>query len=87
MELQDAEAKSALLGKTATMHVLTAGGKPAGPTLGPTVLVNILLEGHPVKALVDTRSSINCLLDIPSRCTELERTSGEKVKDIQLVNK
>ena len=66
-ELQAAEAKSALLGKTATMHVLAAEGKPEGPTLGPTVLANVLLEGHPVKALVDTGSpitivSIDCLL-------------------------
>ena len=51
------------------MHVLTTGGEPEGPTLGPTVLVNVLLEGHPVKALVDTGSpitivSIECLLDV-----------------------
>ena len=52
-----------------TMDVLTTGGKPEGPTLGPTVLLNVLLEGYPVKGLVDTGSpitivSIECLLDI-----------------------
>ena len=39
-QLQAAEAKSALLGKTATMHVLAAEGKPEGPTFGLTVLAN-----------------------------------------------
>ena len=81
-ELQAAEAKSALLGKTATMHVLAAEGKPEGPTLGPTVLTNVLLEGHPVKALVDTESpitivSIDCLLDILAK----NRTDGQTVQD------
>ena len=81
-ELQAAEAKSALLGKTATMHVLAAEGKPEGPTLGPTVLTNVLLEGHPVKALVDTGSpitivSIDCLLDILAK----NRTDGQTVQE------
>ena len=48
-ELQAAEAKNSLLGKTVIMHVLTTRGKPEGPTLKPTVLVNVLLEGHPVR--------------------------------------
>ena len=80
--MQAAEAKSALLGKTATMHVLAAEGKPEGPTLGPTVLANVLLEGHPVKVLVDTGSpitivSIDCLLDILAK----NRTDGQTVQD------
>ena len=69
--------KSALLGKIAKTHVLAAEGKPEGSTLGPTVLANVLLEGHPVKALVVTGSpitivSIDCLLDILAK----NRTDG-----------
>ena len=80
-ELQAAEAKDALLGKTVTMHVLITGGEPEGPTLGPTVLVNVLLEGHPVKALVDTGSpitiaSIECLLDVLAK----NRMEGQTVQ-------
>ena len=80
-ELQAAEAKDALLGKTVTMHVLTTGGEPEGPTLGPTVLVNVLLEGHPVKSLVDTGSpitiaSIECLLDVLAK----NRMEGQTVQ-------
>ena len=73
-----------LLGKTVTMHVLTTGGKPEGPTLGPIVLVNVLLEGHPVKALVDTgspitRVSIECLLDVLVK-NRIERQTVQKWK-------
>lgn len=81
-ELQAAELQGALLRKSATMHVLRAEGKAEGPTLGPSLLVNVLLEGHPVKALVDTGSpitivSIDCLLDTLAK----NRAKGQTVQD------
>ena len=71
-ELQAAELQEALTDKMTTMHVLTTEGRAEGPKLGPAVLANVLLEGDPVKALVDTGSpitivSISCLLDILER--------------------
>jgi len=57
-----------MTGKTMTMHVLEPHGSADGPVLGPTLFVEVLLEGQPVKALVDTGSpitivSMKCLLD------------------------
>ena len=68
-ELQSVELEEALASKTATSHVLKPEGEANGPILGPAISVEVLLEGHPVMALVDTGSpitivSINCLLDI-----------------------
>ena len=68
-ELQSAELQQALATKTATMHVLKPKGEAQGPVLGPAVSVELLLEGQPVNALVDTGSpitivSIDCLLDV-----------------------
>jgi len=72
-ELQAAEIDETVKEKTATMHVLkphvTVDDSTDGPALGPTIYVNVLLEGQPVQVLVDTGSpvtivSIKCLLDI-----------------------
>jgi len=72
-ELQAVEIDEAMEENTTTMHVLkphiTVDGSTDGPALGPTVYVDVLLEGQPVKALVDTGSpvtivSIKCLLDV-----------------------
>jgi len=66
-ELQAAEVEEAMTGKTTTMHILEPDGSADGLVLGPTLFVEVLLEGQPVKALVDTGSpvtivSIKCLL-------------------------
>jgi len=72
-ELQAAEINEAMKEKTATMHVLKphvmVDGTTDGPALGPTIYVNVLLEGQPLKALVDAGSpvttvSTKCLLDV-----------------------
>lgn len=54
------------------MHVLKMEGDAKGPALGPAVMVDILLERHPVKALVETGPpitivSIDCLLEVLER--------------------
>ena len=57
-ELQAAEINEAMKEKTATMHMfkphVTIDGTTDGLALGPTVL----LEGQPVKAVVDTGSPV-----------------------------
>ena len=68
-ELQNAELQKSVVTKTVTMHVLKSKGEAQGPVLGPAVLVEVLLEGQMVNALVDTGSlitiaSIDCLLDV-----------------------
>ena len=65
------------------MHVLAAKGKPEGPpTLGPTVLVNVLLEGHPVKALVDTTSPITIVsIDYLQDILAANQTDGQTAQD------
>ena len=50
------------------MHILRPQGKANGRVLRPIISVEVMLEGHPVKALLDTGSpltiaSIECVLD------------------------
>ena len=67
-QLQTAELQEALLSKTATINGLWSVEKKRDPSLGPTISVEVVLEGRPSKALVDTGSpvtivSIDCLLE------------------------
>ena len=55
-ELQEAELQEALALKILTTHVIEPRGVASDLVLGPTVYVEVLLEGQPVKALVDTGS-------------------------------
>lgn len=75
-ELLRAELEEALVSKTATLHVLKLEREANEPVLGPTISVEVLLEGHPVKALVDTKSpitilSINCFIGYSSQAANL----------------
>jgi len=80
--LQTAEVKEAMTEKTTTMYILEPHGSTDGPVLGPTLFVKVLLEGKPVKALVDTGSpitivSIKYLLVILAKL----RTPGQTVEE------
>ena len=74
-QLQTAELQEALLSKTATINGLWSAEKKGDPSLGSTISVEVVLEGRPTKALVDTGSpvtivSIDCLLEaLFERCT------------------
>ena len=81
-ELQAAEMEEAMTEKSTTLHVLEPHGSADGPVLGPTLFVDVMLEGQPVKALVDTGSPITtvfvkCLLDT----LEKLRTPGQSVEE------
>ena len=83
-ELQAAELEEAMTERSTTMHVLESQGSAdgSGPTLGPMIFVDVILEGQPVKALVDTGSpvtivSIKCLLDVMEKL----RTPGQSVEE------
>ena len=67
-QLQTAELQEALLSNTATINELWSAEKKRDPSLGPTISVEVVLEGRPIKALVDTGSpvttvSIDCLME------------------------
>jgi len=73
-ELQAAEIDEAMKEETTTMHVLkphvTVNGTTDEPALGPTIYINVLLEGQPVKALVDVQDhlSVECINKMLIRC-------------------
>ena len=84
MNLTDIQA--ALDQKTATIHMLQPKekeGSGANVRATYTVSVKLILEGQPVKALVDTRSPvtivpIDCLLDVLSKNHKTSQTNEGK---------
>jgi len=92
-ELKDAELQEAIAGQTAVTHVMEQKDELKNPALGPAFHVEVLLEGHPVKALVDTGSpvtivSITCLFGYSWKIKSLypdygrvETTGTEQVAD------
>jgi len=74
-ELQEAELQEALALATPTTHVVEPIGETSDPVLGPTVYVDVFLEGQPVRALVDTEppvtiASIDCILNVLEKLRE-----------------
>ena len=64
------------------MHILRPQGEANGPVLGPVISVEVMLEGHSVKALLDTGSpvtiaSIECVLDAFAK----QRTPKQSVEE------
>ena len=57
-QLQTAELQEALLSKTATINGLWSEEKKRNPSLGPIISTEVVLEGRPMKALVDTGSPV-----------------------------
>ena len=87
-ELQEAELQKALALKIPITHVVEPRGEASDPVLGPTVYVEVLLEGQPVKALVDTGSpvtiaSIDCILSILESLREPSQSPEEWKQEIQ----
>ena len=87
-ELQDAELQEALALQTEGTHVVKPKDESNNPALSPSIHVEVLLEGHPVKALVDTGSpvtivSITCLLDILGKLRNPNQTMDEWKIQIQ----
>ena len=87
-ELQEAELQEAVALRTAVTHVVKPNSESKDPALGPSIHVEVLLEGHPVKALVDTGSpvtivSISCLLDILEKLKNSNQTMDEWKQQVQ----
>ena len=61
-QLQIAELQEALLSKTATINRLWSEEKKGNPSLGPTISTEVVLEGRPMKALVDNDHRVHRLL-------------------------
>ena len=89
-ELQAAELEESLQNASVTTHGLSQGPSPdgsdkGGVQFGPTVTAEILIEEHPVQALLDTGSpismvSVEFLLRVLLTATGTDRTK-EELKD------
>ena len=87
-ELQEAELQEALALATPTTHVVEPIGETSDPVLGPTVYVDVFLEGQPVRALVDTEppvtiASIDCILNVLEKLREPKQTIQEWKHEVQ----
>ena len=87
-ELHSAELLEFLALQTATMHILRPQGEANGPVLGPIISVEVMLEGHPVKALLDTGSpvtitSTECMLDALTKQQAPKQSVEEWKQEVQ----
>ena len=55
--LEEAELDGSLSEVAATLHVLKTGESESRSPLGPTLTAEVLFEGLPVRAILDTGSS------------------------------
>lgn len=70
------------------MHILRPQSEANGPVLGPIISVEVMLEGHPVKALLDTGSpvtiaSIECMLDALAKQRAPKQSVEEWKQEVQ----
>ena len=92
--LPKAELDMSLAKATATTNVLSRSNDPvasdegAKPTVGPTLMTEIQVEGQPAQALIDTGStvsliSIDFLLQALLSGVGREKTSAEKMETLR----
>lgn len=87
-ELHSAELLESLVLQTATIHILRPQGEANGPVLGSIISVEVILEEHPVKALLDTGSpvtiaSIECVLDTLAKQRAPKQSVEEWKQEVQ----
>ena len=85
--LQEAELEESLSQVAATMHVLT-GKDRDGSSLGPTPTVEVLFEGVPTRALLDTGSpvtivSLNFVLQALAKQRKESQTPTEWEQEVK----
>ena len=76
--LQEAEVEESLSEVVATMRVLKTGESKNEATLGPTLATEVLFEGTPVRALLDTGSPVTIVsLSFLLKTLALQRTEDQ----------
>ena len=77
-QLKEAEVEEALNMITATMKGITLPGDQENPLLGPTVTTEVIFEGMPVVALLDTESPVTIVsLEFALRALAARRPEGQ----------
>ena len=77
-QLKEAEVEEALNMITATMKGITLPGDQENPLLGPTVTTEVIFEGMPAEALLDTGSPVTIVsLEFALRALAARRPEGQ----------
>ena len=77
-QVQEAEMEESLEKATATMHVIQPAEKQNESQLGPTLTAEVVFEGNPVRAFLDTGSPVTIVsLDFLLQSLAKQRPDGQ----------